>query len=124
MIHTSLNPNEAIELTEFDDTLNEFTFGISENMALAGDGFIDYTVTVTGMTSVSEETVSFNLRIKNPCIDPENAEFNESPLSSKVYTLGDFAPGGLVWEHDVFFEYPSICGSITYNVSFIGLSLN
>ena len=32
MKFTRVYPYEAIELTEFDDTLNEFTFGISDDI--------------------------------------------------------------------------------------------
>ena len=91
MIYTGINPNSAIQLVEFDDTLNEFTFGLSNNIALAGNTFIDYTVTVTGMTSVSEETVSFTLKVKNPCLDPELVHIIPSTLDNIVYNLGDFS---------------------------------
>ena len=46
---TNMSPLEGLPAIEFDDVLNKFTFGLSQNIALAGDSFIDYTVTVTGM---------------------------------------------------------------------------
>ena len=49
MMHTGLNPNEAAELIIFDNVENTFKFGISDNVALAGFEYIDYTITVTGM---------------------------------------------------------------------------
>ena len=130
VIHTGLNPNEASELITFEAALNKFKFGMSENVAIAGYGFIDYTVTVTALlvddngNFLNEAISSFNLRVKNPCVDPDYVGIHASPLPSKVYTLGSLAPAGLMWEHAEFFESHSICGPITYQAVFLDQNLS
>ena len=56
-----------------DPLERRFTFNNVDDLSLAGSSFTDYTITVTGTIGnvvTKSESSSFNLRIKNPCIDP------------------------------------------------------
>ena len=102
-MHTGLEPNDAIELIDFDKVLNKFTFGKSDNVELAGYDFIDYTITVTGIITdangnfIGEKIARFVLKVKNPCVMADFVYKIDNPLPNKVYTLGSNAPDGLVW---------------------------
>ena len=51
----------------------EFTFHYDQDLALSGADFNDFTVEMTGTSGYLypvEDTVSFDLKLKNPCIDP------------------------------------------------------
>ena len=125
MMHTGLNPNEAIELITFDKVLNKFKFGFSENVSLAGFDSLDYTITVTGMIQdangnfLSEAIASFVLTVRNPCVMDDFVYIIDKPLPNKVYTLGSMAPDGLTWQHGDFFESYDICGPTRYSAIFL-----
>ena len=67
------------EVVSFNSQLKKFTFGQSNNMILAGNLYTDYTITIAAMVGGSSipmsntipTTGSFNLRVKNPCLNPE-----------------------------------------------------
>ena len=73
-------------------------------------------------------TASFDLKIKNPCINPEYVHIITNDLFYKTYTLGSFAdmnPKGMMWDLVPFtYEtYPvqhELCGELTYVVTFDG----
>ena len=81
------------------------------DMSLAGDLYIDYAIKVTGIisdpnrpdiatNSANSVTTSFNLRIKNPCLDPKYVKIIPSDLDHKTYELGsykDSQPPGIGW---------------------------
>ena len=75
----------------FDASTRTFTFSEDSDITLSGPTFTDYTVKVFGtsgnvLSSSAEE--SFNLRLKNPCID--SAFFSLSSVALPVgetYTL-------------------------------------
>ena len=93
---------------------------------LAGTDFSDYTLTVTGTSgNVTPVSVSdtFNLRIKNPCVDSTYVQIAEATLTSQTYQLFDLASTGLQWTHDAFTLNPApkaaaLCGEFTYKATF------
>ena len=81
------------------------------------------------MTEVSSNA-NFNLRIKNPCIDPAYVTiFELLDLPSQAYILQDMKPDGLIWTHIPFTLSPdpiatSLCGPLTYTATFNGFEIN
>ena len=82
---------------------------------LAGDSFKDYAITVSASigdplqipagTNSAPVTVTFVLRVKNPCLDPDYVEIIPSDIPLKTYALGshgDTTPPGIRWEHAPF----------------------
>ena len=59
---------------EFSTKYRQFTVFYDESLLLSGDDYIDYTVTVKATSYSRNLQTSFNLRIKNPCIDPDFVE--------------------------------------------------
>ena len=67
-----------MSLLKFEDAPNVRWFIIFQNqdLKLAGSSFMDYEVTLVGHTGTTvlnriESSHTFNLRVKNPCIDPD-----------------------------------------------------
>ena len=57
----------------FDTTSLTLTYFHDSDLIPSGPTFRDYTLEVTGASGTNtlvEATASFNLRVKNPCIDP------------------------------------------------------
>ena len=57
-----------------------FTFSNMDKIALAGQNFTDYTVTVkadAGIVSKKHAEVDYNLKIRNPCVDPDYVKINK-----------------------------------------------
>ena len=57
----------------FDPLTQVFTFHYDQDLLLSGPDFKDFTVEVTGTSGYlnpQSEVASFNLQLKNPCIDP------------------------------------------------------
>ena len=82
----------------FDPVTRTFSFSQDTDLSLSGATFTDYTITVTGqagnVTPVQGQE-SFNLRLKNPCIDPTYVTIAQVPLVNQAYDLYDFDPTGL-----------------------------
>ena len=90
---------EGDSVVTFDAVTPEFTFFYDTDILLSGPDFKDYTVSVIGtsgiVTSISQST-SFNLRLRNPCIDPTYVTIIASPsLTYQTYVLFDLEPNGL-----------------------------
>ena len=59
--------------TCFDPITREFTFHYDQDLLLSGPDFTDFTVEMTGTSGYlypETDVTSFNLKLKNPCIDP------------------------------------------------------
>ena len=106
------------KVVTLNSDLRKFYFGQNEDMSLAGDLFTDYTVTIAaiagsptaGTVNSIPTTASFNLRVKNPCLNPEFVQIIPSDLLYVTYTLGSFAdtqPIGLQWEICLLYTSPS-----------------
>ena len=88
MYKWTVNDPSGSKLVSFDLNTMTFTFGSSDEIDLAGNDAIDYTITVTGINigvtsaaSVANTLVrSFVLRVKNPCLDPDFITIEE-PMS-------------------------------------------
>ena len=59
---------------EFNSYYRQFKVFYDKSLLLSGDDYIDYTVTVKASGYSRHLQTSFNLRIKNPCIDPDFVE--------------------------------------------------
>ena len=84
-------------VVDFNSKLRQFYFGYSEDMSLAGDLYTDYKIEITAtndddITTANEIRASFDLRIKNPCLDPDYVKIIPSILPEKTYTLGASKP--------------------------------
>ena len=118
----------------FDGSSRAFTFFNFDDLAPAGLDFQDYTIAVRG-TSGNVIPVfgmtTFNLRLKNPCIDPAFIEVEIKdilPLGER-YFLWTFSPSGYEFQHDSLYlafhqTAPHfLCGPIDYSTTFMGDSL-
>jgi hypothetical protein len=89
---------DAAVTFDLTTTIRTFSFSQETDLSLSGATFKDYTITVTGqagnVTPVQGQE-SFNLRIKNPCIDPAYVTITQMPLVNQAYDLYDFDPIGL-----------------------------
>ena len=106
--YTVTKPAGAKAVT-FEASTRTFTFGVSEDIRLAGDDAIDYTITITGTTGglnsaapglVANTMVrSFVLTIFNPCLDPDSiwiAAPRSNP-SFQEYKLFTYSPTDPFW---------------------------
>lgn len=127
---TAIDGDSALS---FDDVTPKFTFDYQTDTALSGPIFTDYTVSVIGtagiVTPVSS-SANFNLRIKNPCIDPSFVSITESPaLATQSYVLFDLDPDGLQWTESPFTLNPvplatNLCGPFEYIATFNSVDIN
>ena len=62
----------AISFNPFN---REFEIFYTDSLLLSGAEFRDYTVTVKCANSITTLSTDYNLRIKNPCINPNFLEF-------------------------------------------------
>ena len=94
---------------------------------MSGPDFTDFTVEMTGTSGYLypvTDVTSFNLRLKNPCIDPIFVSIQTAPVPAQQYILYDLAPTGLQWVHDPFtlvtvpFQH-DYCGDFTYEATFM-----
>ena len=67
----------------FDPILRKFTFEQLDNLLISGSTSTDYVITVRG-TAGNDTPVfgeqTFNLKVKNPCIDPAFVSIQTAPL--------------------------------------------
>ena len=96
-----------------------------------GVPFKDYTVEIVaeaGYIDPVQAIASFNLRVKNPCYDPDYVQIVTSPLpigAPHSYTLFEYASDDPYWflTHDPWTYQTSptthtLCGDITYTATF------
>ena len=129
-------PNGQLAVT-FDANMDQriFTFKNIDNVALAGDDFIDYTVKVkahAGIVTFKDTAEFFTLRLKSPCVDHNFITFNEQALTDGlVYMLYDYdpAPEGFKFNHDAYtvttqpFDHTQ-CGDLAYNAYLDGVLMS
>ena len=103
-------------------------FSQNTDLSLSGSTYKDYTVTMTGtagnVTPVQGQA-SFNLRIKNPCIDSSFLTVKTTALPTGLfYILYAYKPSAKYeFIHDAFVidagpAALAICGDLTYTVLF------
>ena len=103
-----------------------FTFHNEHDLQITGSHSKQYTVTIiarTGTLEVLEESTSFHLTLRNPCIDPEFVTIEKSALPAGLeYTLYDFeSEAGYKFTHEPFtivtkpIEH-NLCGELYYRV--------
>lgn len=122
------NGNEYPCSTCFDPVTREFTFHYDKDLLLSGPDFTDFTVEVSGTSGYLypvTETTSFNLKLKNPCIDPNFVTIVTQPALPQSYILYDLNPTGHQWVHDQFTLQTvpidhDFCGDFTYEATFMG----
>ena len=85
------DPAAGVVITFDDDqTVRTFTFDHSSSIGLSGSSFVDYTVEVTGNVGVVQSVLasaSFELKLKNPCIEASLVEIQSLPLNDASYIL-------------------------------------
>ena len=100
-----VNPEGAAAVT-FDASTQTFTFGQVTDLSLAGNNIGTlYSVVVTaqvGLVSLVETTVSFSLRLRNPCTDPAYVTILTKPLPDQTYGLYTYNPVGFQWNYEPF----------------------
>ena len=117
-----------------DPTKRIFTFNNVDDLSLAGSSSTNYTISVTGKVGnsiIRQATSSFNLRIKNPCIDPNYVTISPEPLPTGLtYDLYAFnRVKGYKFTHmmnevaTVPFTH-DLCGSIEYIAFFLNQELD
>ena len=114
-----------------DQTLRLFSFFNDDRIGVAGPTQTVYTVTVKavlGTATILEATSSFQLTVKNPCIDPAFVSIDQAALPAGLeYDLYGFDDSlGFTFVHDPFSVSTSplightLCGDVLYNVWFEG----
>ena len=87
----SISTAQGDAAVTFDANTQKFTFFEPSNLSLSGASQTDYTVTVIGTTgnvSPVSKAASFNLKIRNPCIDPSYISLTSVALpDSESYIL-------------------------------------
>ena len=77
----------------FDTKAHTFTFGQMTDVSFSGNNEKTYEIILIGMAgtlTTIRKTVSFNLVVRNPCIDKEFLTIVQQPLpTGLVYTLFD-----------------------------------
>ena len=82
----------------FDSATRTFFFSNNNSLSLSGTTFKDYMITMTGQSGNIKPVkgyASFNLRIKNPCINSDYVIVTKALLLNQEYELYNFAPTGL-----------------------------
>lgn len=94
---------------------------------MAGDSFKDHTITIKASTSESlirnEVKASFNLRVKNPCIDLDNIWIESAPLPVDVeYPVSreDF----FIIHRRFISSVGEVCGPLGYKAWFEGFEIS
>ena len=87
---------------------------ISSVFALAGTSSITYTVTVTGTSGATTASTTFDLVVKNPCVDSALSTITVPADSIETYTINSglqtaALPTG-------FASSLSVCGAIDFTV--------
>ena len=106
-------------IVNLDSATRTFTFegneAISSVFALAGTSSITYTVTVTGTSGTSTASTTFDLVVKNPCIDSALSTITVPDGTLEAYTIGD----GLktVALPTSFVPSPTACGEVAFVVT-------
>ena len=120
---------EGDSAVTFDALTPEFTFFYNTDTSISGPDFKDYTVSVIGTSGIVTpigQTSSFNLRLRNPCIDPTYVTIISSPnLTYQTYVLFDLEPNGLLWTESPFTIDPdplaaTLCGNLSLTATFNG----
>ena len=105
--------------------MRSFTFDHSSGLEPAGLSQIDYTVEViatVGKLSLKQAQSSFNLRLKNPCVDDSLVSIQAGTLADTSYILfedkhsfghDEFQIQTLPFQHDM-------CGTLSYKATFQG----
>ena len=114
-----------------DQTVRLFRFFNDDRLSVAGSTQTTYTVTVKavlGTAATLEATSSFQLTVKNPCIDPTFVTIDKGTLPAGLeYDLYAFDDSlGFTLMHDPFMVSTSplvdhtLCGDVHYKVWFNG----
>ena len=113
----------------FDTATLTLTYQHTIDLLPSGASFRDYTLQVTGITGTNNPvavSTSFNLRVKNPCIDPDFVYIQTVPLPTGLsYTLYSFdASNRYEFSHSSFIVTTSpivshtLCGPLKYQATF------
>lgn len=106
-------------IISFDETTRTFTFDGDESVAaifaLAGTSSITYTVTVTGTSGIrSADPTTFDLVVKNPCIDPALTTISVPAGLIETYTIGERKTVALPTG---FISSATVCGAVVFTVT-------
>ena len=116
----SLSDEALASAISYDSNLRTFTFESSNDLTLSGDNFIDYTITITataGIDTPVSDSASFNIQVKNPCIDESYVQINAPTLADQTYSL--YSPSETFkLTASTTSTAHSLCGSISYSASF------
>lgn len=113
----------------FDSATLTLTYQHTVDLLPSGNTFRDYTLQLTGVTGTNNPvavSTSFNLRVKNPCIDPDFVSIQTVPLPSGLeYALFSFdATSRMEFSHSSFIVVTSpiashtLCGPLSYEATF------
>jgi len=101
-----------------------FKIEYKSSLDLSGPSELVYIVSVKGAAGygkIVEDTASFSVTIKNPCIDPAFVAIAFAPgaLRDASYVLFEYPDTGFTFSHDAFsvvtkpFQH-AMCGGLTY----------
>ena len=108
----------------FDLASQIFTFHYDQDLALSGVDFEQYRVEVTGTAgTLTPSTIqaSFDVEIKNPCIDTDYVTIETVDMVDKAYDLYD---PQIIWSQGNFVVKTvpighTLCGGLTYKANFM-----
>lgn len=92
----------------------------STDLAGSSPGYTDYTCTITATIGQVTDSQTFNLRVKNPCMDPAYLQISNVAIPDIFYLLASNT--GNQWNHQPFViqggsQVTSICGGLGYTVN-------
>ena len=125
---------ETVVSFDSAESVHTFTFHKDNDLSISGPVSTTYTITVTGTIgdgATMSEQASFDLLVKNPCIDKSFVDIQTAPLpTGMTYTLHSFSTASKYsFTHDPFVITTSpivhtLCGDLVYDVTFAGISID